>query len=317
MGLENRDYYRDEQPSSFDSGIPGLRFDRQSIVVTLIVINVLVFLADTFSPELTQYDMLYSKPADGSIPEVELEDGLRIPSDQIGVGQRWLAYLLALKSNALWQVWAYLTHGFAHASLSSDIGIMHLLGNMLTLFFLGRPVEERMGRSEFLRFYLLAILIGGLAWLLFELATGGYGYCVGASGAVSAVTIYFVFMAPHARLFLFGVVPVSAWMVGILFLVMNLGYALSHASIAWQAHLAGGALGWLYFKYQSRLNGLQLPQRSRLRIHQPAGEIDQQLQQEADRILAKISQQGEASLTRKERKTLKRYSEKIRNRRQS
>ncbi len=46
--------------------------------------------------------------------------------------------------------WQFLTYGFVH-----DIsGITHLLFNMVGLYVFGRDVELRMGRMEFLRFYL-------------------------------------------------------------------------------------------------------------------------------------------------------------------
>ena len=47
-----------------------------------------------------------------------------------------------------------------------------------------------------------------------------------------------------------------------------------------------------------------------LKIHRE--DDDDTLQQEADRILKKISQEGESSLTRRELKTLNKYSKSIR-----
>ena len=44
--------------------------------------------------------------------------------------------------------------------------------------------------------------------------------------------------------------------------------------------------------------------RSKLQIHRPENDDTADLNEEVDRILAKIHRQGEASLTRKERRTL-------------
>jgi hypothetical protein len=54
--------------------------------------------------------------------------------------------------------------------------------------------------------------------------------------------------------------------------------------------------------------------RDNLKIHNPDA-IDGKLQLEADRLLQKINDQGEASLTRRERKTLNKYSKMIRKQR--
>ena len=57
-----------------------------------------------------------------------------------------------------WKWWQFLTYGFFH-DLNSPI---HILFNMIMLYVFGRMVEARMGAGEFLRFYLLAIVIGGI-----------------------------------------------------------------------------------------------------------------------------------------------------------
>lgn len=300
MGFEDRDYYRDSYDDN-EKGIPGFRFDRQSIITSLIVINVLVFLIDTFT---NRYE------AGGAIA-----DGLGATVS--GDGTNWLCYLLALKTSQPWQVWTFLTNGFAHASLGTQTGIFHIAVNMLTLFFLGRVVEERLGRFEFLRFYLIAIVVGSIAFYLLHLLTGQPAFIVGASGAISAVVIYFIFVNPKAELLMMGVIPMPAWVVGVMFLLMNLYHGLAQDHVAWEAHLAGGAFGAMYFYFNWNFSSLKMPSLfqggAKLRVHRPDGEIDDSLQEEADRILAKISEQGRESLTRREQKTLERYSAAIRN----
>ena len=108
MGFEDRDYYRDRESS--EGGLPGFRFDRQSVITSLIVVNVVVFLADMFFPSLQT--------------------------------------VLALKADAGWQVWTFLTHGFAHAPINSEPGILHIVFNMLTLFFLVARLKQNWGESN-------------------------------------------------------------------------------------------------------------------------------------------------------------------------
>ena len=289
MGYEERDYYRDEEQMF---GRPS--FDKKTMVFLLIMINVGVFVLDMFSSEL-------ANPADGT---------------------RWLSWFLAIKLDSLWEVWTLLTHGFAHASMGTDLGIMHILGNMFTLFFLGGPVEQRLGRMGFLWFYLCSIVVGGLVWVVLSLPFGSAGFIVGASGAVSAVVGYFIFMAPKAQLLLFGIVPVRAWALGVILLVLNMFHAFSPDShVAWQAHLGGAAFGWACFHFGwnfSQFEGISklFAGGTKLRVHDPDA-AEEKLKEQADQILAKISDEGEASLSSKERRLLKKYSNRLRKNRPS
>lgn len=281
MGYEDRDYYRHEEQMF---GRPS--FNSKTVVFLLIIVNVVIFFLDMFTAD-------------------------------IGGGTQWLSWLLAIKTNQLWQFWTLLTHGFAHASIGTELGIFHVAGNMFTLFFLGPPVEQRLGRSGFLWFYLCSIVVGGLAWVILSLVSGNVGFIVGASGAVSAVVAYFIFLAPQATIQLFGVVPVRAWALGVFFLIMNMLHAFSPDShVAWEAHLGGAAFGWACFHFGWKFDNFELISKMfaggpKLRVHDPdAGE--EKLKAQADQILAKISDQGEASLTNKERKLLKKYSSSLR-----
>src|SRR3954468_3896013 len=55
--------------------------------------------------------------------------------------------------------WQFLTAGFVHSE-----GLNHILFNMLGLYCFGMPLEERYGRREFLRFYLIAVVLGMIVW---------------------------------------------------------------------------------------------------------------------------------------------------------
>ena len=287
MGYENRDYFQEESYQGGQSGMPSFRFDRQSVIFSLIVINLAIFLLDIFTPI-------------------------------VGPETHWLGDFLALKTDRLWAIWNFLTYGFSHAPLDSKTSIMHVGFNMLALFMLGTTVEQRLGKAEFLKFYLVAIVVSAIGWMIPRLVFDSPSAIVGASGAVSAVVIYFVFLNPQAKLLIWGVIPTPAWVVGALFLFMNLSTALRSTNVAWEAHLAGGAFGMLYHKLGWNFSGLQLPnfKSNNLKIHQPESGPDEKLQEEADRILKKISEQGESSLSRRERKTLNKYSKSIRKNRQ-
>jgi membrane associated rhomboid family serine protease len=71
--------------------------------------------------------------------------------------------------------WRVLTAGFLH------IGPIHLIVNMLALWMLGRDLEVVLGRGRFLALYLVSLLGGSAAVMLFYAAND---QVAGASGAV-------------------------------------------------------------------------------------------------------------------------------------
>ena len=281
MGLEDRQYYRNE---NYGSNF-GSSFGQMTVVSKIVIVNLIIFLLDAFFQT-----------------------------------NQWLA----VRSDHPFFFWTYLTHGFAHASYTSDIGIWHIAGNMITLWFLGRPVEHRLGRQEFLRFYLVAIVVSGLGFALFRFAVGNIPFLVvGASGGVSAVVALFIFMYPREKILLMAIIPMPAWLLGVLLLLSNFMTAFNPESqIAWEAHLIGAAFGAVYYLRRWNLSrfdlgkfGKSLKPRPKLKVHNPS-EVDDKLKSQADRILEKISQEGEESLTPRERKTLNKYSERLRKNRE-
>jgi membrane associated rhomboid family serine protease len=307
MGYQDRGYYR--SPSS------GFA-PEWSAVNTIIIANVAVWLAN-FILTGDLFRELFSL-------KVSLNDLFCLRSD--------------LPSH-LWRFWTLLTYGFLHDGPSLEApgapySIWHIVFNMLTLWFFGRPVEAITGRTEFIRFYCTAIVVAGLAWLIGErVGGGGMGSrLVGASGGVMAVLAAFIWYYPRQTVLIYGIIPVPAWALGILYFLSDLQGAGTRASnVAHVAHLAGAAFGILYAWRGWNLDGLtEAParwwsglKRQRLRIVRPDDDgsrfpddrDEPPLEQEVDRILEKIARSGEQSLTQAERDTLTRASRRLKNRR--
>jgi hypothetical protein len=235
--------------------------------------------------------------------------------------------------NHLLKAWELVSYGFVHDSQNP----WHLVFNMLALWFFGREVEAIMGRAEFLRFYFTAIVIAGLAWLV-SVQIGSPLFAPGmslrgASGAVMAVLAVFIWYFPRQTVLLWGVLPVPAWALGVLYFVSDLqGAASGGGQVANVAHLAGAIFGGLY-AWQGWNLGLftdlrERFRRSRMRVVRPEDEapggrvadarsqsaLDAELQEAVDRILEKISRSGEGSLTNDERDTLTRASRRLKER---
>ncbi|MGB1925209.1 MAG: rhomboid family intramembrane serine protease [Rubripirellula sp.] len=292
MGIYDRDYGREAHSPFENSNTP------RSITLTLIIVNVFVFVAELITREVVP------NPNGGSVLDSFIIDWLAI--DQETLLKPWL-----------W--WKFLTYGFAH-DVSS---INHLLFNMIGLFVFGRDVENRLGRREFLRFYLFAVVAGGIIGSLTHWADGTPGGTIGASGAVIATAILFACFFPNRELLLMMIIPVKAWVMAIIFISVDLAGALGLfplSNTAFTVHLAGAFFALGYHRLGWNFQGLRdlspatmqrkLRDRSRkmrLKIHNPDKHLERDAE-EADRILAKIHEQGEASLTPGERKTLERYS---------
>lgn len=213
------------------------------------------------------------------------------------------------------------TYGFAHLNL------LHILFNMVSLYFLGQGVENKLGKWEFFRFYMLTIVLCGLVWALMRMgATAPIPVLLGASGAVTAVAMLFVYSFPHATLMLYGVVPVKAWVMGVLIIVLNvLG---GRDGVAYDVHLMGAAIATVYFFGKLNFGAAgQLfsgwktswKQRQRgLKVHREDSSdrsVATKEEMESDRILDKIHREGQESLTARERAFLERYSRDMRRRR--
>ena len=136
-----------------------------------------------------------------------------------------------------------LTHGFVHADW------MHLLFNMITLYFFGRAIEGELARYTgpigYVLFYLSAILVAILPSYLRHRHDPRYR-SLGASGAVSAVLFAYILFDPWTLIFVFFV-PLPA----ILYAVLYVGYSIwmdkrGGDNVNHSAHLSGAAYGVLF-----------------------------------------------------------------------
>ncbi|NLF09409.1 MAG: rhomboid family intramembrane serine protease [Pirellulaceae bacterium] len=296
MGIYDRDYYRPAQSAPFSAA-----YRPRSIVISLIVVNCAIWLADGlfFGGMLRNFMAVHVAAAESPLSS---GDTLTHP----------------------WLWWQFLTAGFAHAA-----EFQHLFFNMLIFFFLGRDVEERYSSREFLRLYLVMVVFSSLVWaLISKINYTDPVACYGASGAISGVVILFALNFPHRTLLLFFVIPAPAWVIGVLYVLLDMFGAFgatADTNVAYTAHLAGTAFAFVYFQLQwnisQKSDALVQVVRSvfhpkpRLKIHEPDKPADADLSDEVDRILAKIHREGEAALTAKERRTLENASREYQRRR--
>lgn len=293
MGIYDREYYRDDQPKGF------YWVGERTMVTNLIIVNVLMYLIDMFFS--TDHNITTT---------------LALKSDLFRDPGNW---------KYGWQVFTY---GLVHSPMRQPGDLMHILLNMYALFLFGRDVETRYGRFELLRFYIVAIVIGGLVWALRHTITPGNAQVVGASGAVVAVMVLYCLTYPRKMLSLLGLIPIPAWLLGVIFVGMDLLRALNDGAtnVAWEVHLAGAGFAFLYFRLQwnfgrlvpRRLAAGWLKPKPSIRVHRPDADDEddddyyERLDRRADELLDKVHREGEDSLSSEERQILEDYSRRMR-----
>jgi membrane associated rhomboid family serine protease len=140
-------------------------------------------------------------------------------------------------------------------------GWAHLLGNMLYLWIFGDNVEERLGHSGYILFYLFCGCFATMAHAFTD--TESIVPTIGASGAISGVLGAYLVMFPRARVL--TLIPIGYFIriaelpalavLGLWFVLQLFSGTLSLGSqqsggVAWWAHIggfvAGMAIAWFF-----------------------------------------------------------------------
>lgn len=225
-------------------------------------------------------------------------------------------------------VWQFFTYMFLHS------GVSHILFNMFALWMFGTELEHNWGYKDFLKYYFICGVGGGLlVWF-----TAFFGLSnpmiptIGASGAIFGLLVAFGLMWPDRLIFIWGIFPIKALHLVLLFGAIDLfsGLSRSRGGIAYFAHVGGGVTGFIYLKYGWRImvhleSFVKRMKQRKFKVTQGgafrsesgnARDIDDavhpDLDEEVDRILDKITREGKDSLTDREKSILDRASNKRR-----
>ncbi len=221
----------------------GNSFQRTTpIVLNLIIINALVFLAQSVFGGMEQLNRVND------------------------------LFALHHYKSTEFRPYQLVTHMFMHG------GIFHLLFNMLALWMFGTMIEKVWGPKRFLVFYLVCGLGAALAqmgsyafdfWQIDQLNLSADDYeiyqtnlrigcTVGASGAIMGVLAAFGYLFPNTKLFIMPIpFPVKAkWAIlGIIALDVFGGVSRTpNDNIAHFAHVGGALIGFLIVLYWNKTN---------------------------------------------------------------
>ena len=139
-------------------------------------------------------------------------------------------------------------------------GWLHLIGNMLYLWIFGDNIENRLGHTRYLVFYLLCGVLASLSHVFatFFTAQNSLIPSLGASGAISGVLGAYMLLFPQRKvnmLFLFRIpFAVPAWVA----LGFWIGFQIisglgvlggKEEGVAYAAHIGGFIAGMLLIKF--------------------------------------------------------------------
>ncbi len=171
-----------------------------------------------------------------------------------------------IPGNWVFDLYTIVVSMFLHGSL------MHIGSNMLYLFIFGDNIEDRLGKTRYLIFYLLCGFLATLAHAVFS--PGSRIPAIGASGAIAGVLGAYLILFPHARvmtllpIFVFitvrelpAIVILGLWFVLQLFSgVGSLGVrdAQDMGGVAYFAHIGGFVAGMALIAI---FGGLRKPRR--------------------------------------------------------
>ncbi|MFF3373492.1 rhomboid family intramembrane serine protease [Streptomyces sp. NPDC002680] len=141
------------------------------------------------------------------------------------LGSAYVPSLGSMEGVAEGQWYRLLTSMFLHGS------VMHILFNMLSLWWIGGPLEAALGRARYLTLYLVSGLAGSALTYLIAAANQP---SLGASGAIFGL---FGATAVLMRRLNYDMRPILA------LLVINLIFTFGWSNIAWQAHIGGLVAG--------------------------------------------------------------------------
>lgn len=170
--------------------------------IALVVVNVAIWLAIRADSALV--DTLALMPQGG----IRVQGGVPEVVEGVSMG-------------AWWQV---ITSGFTH------VEVIHIGMNMVALYFLGPTLESVLGRVRMLAVYLVSLLCGSAAVMLFA---NPHQQTLGASGAIFGLLGALIVVAYKVH---GDVRTIGMW------LVLNLVITFTVPNISWQGHL-GGLIG--------------------------------------------------------------------------
>jgi membrane associated rhomboid family serine protease len=229
----------------------------------------------------------------------------------------------------IYRPWSVITYMFTHKD------ILHILFNMLWLYWFGKIFLEYLDQRKFVAVYLLGGISGAILYIfsfnVFPAFSGvlSESVAIGASASVMAVVIAIAVYVPDytINLFLFGSIRIKYMALAIFILTSVVDFSVNSGGKL--AHIGGALFGYMYtlnlrrgrdigkgFNRVIDFLATMFKPRKKLKVtHKKAASeyeynaVKAERQKRINSILDKISKGGYESLTREEKDILFRESQ--------
>jgi membrane associated rhomboid family serine protease len=225
-------------------------------------------------------------------------------------------------SQLIYQPWSVVTYMFLH------VDFMHILFNLLILYWTGSLFAEYLGNEKLWATYVLGAITGGLAYLImFNISPAfsqqvNHSHLMGASAGVIAVMVGIATLLPDYTVQLLLIGPVKLKYVALVsILIYFISIPLGNAG-GQIAHLGGALFGYIMIKQLKKGNDItswlsnlfkkRSSRKSKMTVVRSSKPVPDSVYVEAaiskqeaiDKVLDKINKSGFDSLSKEEKDVL-------------
>ncbi len=156
----------------------------------------------------------------------------------------------------IFQPWTIITYFFTHE------GFLHIIFNMLFLYWFGKLITEFLGSNKVISLYVLGGILGGLFYILMYNMVPFYqdrisgSLMLGASAGVYAIVVGAATFMPNYTFFLLLIGPVKIKYIALFYVILSFSQTIGSNAGGELAHLAGAGLGYLYIVQLRKGNDL-------------------------------------------------------------
>lgn len=217
----------------------------------------------------------------------------------------------------LYRFWTPFTYMFLHA------GFVHILFNMLWLFWMGRIFEDLLNSKKLLFVYLAGGVSGALFYILSFNVFPAFAdvkmvsAAVGASASVTAILIACATLVPNYTIFLMFLGPVKLKWIALFYVVIDIFGVTGSNAGGYLSHIGGAIFGFVFIKALQSGSDWSKPfenvfkPKTRLKVVSRSQPVKPSFAKSTmpnqvviDSILDKISKDGYDKLTAAEKETL-------------
>ena len=264
-------------------------------LIKIILINIIVFVS------MSMIEVFFTLSGLGAISSGILNK-LMLPAD--------------LKKFIL-QPWSLITYFFLH------MNFMHILWNMLFLYWFGKIVNDNIGNNAVISLYVLGGIIGGLFYMSLYNIIPFYSDRISdslmlwASAGVFSIVVGSATLLPNYTFYLLLLGPVRIKYIALFYVLLSFLDVTGNNAGGEIAHLGGAFIGYLYIRQLQ--NGINMGEgiikilnyfnKDKSKKYETKSSIikdenEDISQDEIDKILDKISDSGYSSLSNKEKEKL-------------